>query len=43
MNFFVQAFLAYLKSHPEVVDRLVEAVVEAIVAHLKNPNPSPNS
>lgn len=38
-NLIVQAFLKYVESHPEVLEQLVEkvvpALVDAIVAHLK--------
>lgn len=37
MAFIVKAALAYLESHPEQVEKLVAALIEALVNHLNAP------
>lgn len=36
MSALVQLFLKYLESHPDQVEKLIEALVEALIQHLGN-------
>lgn len=41
MNIIVKVFLAYLETHPEVIEKLVEALIKALINHLDgNPTTS---
>jgi hypothetical protein len=37
MNFIIKAALRYLESHPEQVERLIDALVHALIEHLTTP------
>jgi hypothetical protein len=37
MNLLVQLFTNYLESHPQQVEQLVAALVDALIAHLNKP------
>lgn len=39
-SLIVNAFLKYIQTHPDVLERIVEALVDAIVAHLKGSTPA---
>lgn len=40
MNVILSIALKYLESHPDVVEKLVVALIEAVVAHLQTHKPT---
>lgn len=38
-NLFLQAFIKYVESHPQILEQVIEQIVNAILAHIKANTP----
>lgn len=36
-NIIIKALLGYIEKHPEVIEKLIEALVERLITAIKNP------
>lgn len=39
-NLFLQAFIKYVESHPQVLEQVIEQIINAILAHIKTQTPA---